>query len=68
LEKSLEERKTAYESRKHRKYYVLTVGLVIGIIVGYLVPWVLNRITHATYKRDKLEKIMEDYLGDSTFE
>lgn len=68
LQNSLDKRKDAYESRKHRKYYVLAVGLVIGIIVGYAVPWVVNRVGHATYQRDQLEDIMHEYLGNSNFE
>lgn len=37
------------------------------MIVGYAVPWVLNRVNHATYQRTQLEEIMSDYLGDTTF-
>jgi len=47
---------------------VLAFGLLLGIFAGYFVPWVINRVTHATYQRVELEKIMDHYLGDSTFE
>jgi len=55
LEKSLEARKDAYESTRHRKFYVLTFGLLLGIVVGYAVPWLVNRLGHATYQRVQLE-------------
>lgn len=53
--------------KKHRKYYVLAIGLVIAVFVGSIIPWVINRVSHATYKRDQLETIMETNLGDTTF-
>jgi len=68
LEEKLNEREKKFESRKHRKYYCLLGGVVLGIFCGYLVPWAINKVTHALYQRKELEKIMEDYLGDSDFE
>lgn len=64
----MKERKEQYESRSHRKYYCLAVGVAAGLTLGYLVPYLINKLTHALYQRTQLEKIMTEYLGDSDFE
>lgn len=68
LEASLDARKAKFEARKHRKFYCLAGGVVLGVALGYLVPWGINKVTHALYQRTELENIMEEYLGDADFE
>jgi len=68
LEEVLKLKQEKYENRRHRKYYCLAFGVIVGIGLGYLLPWAINKVTHALYQRDQLEQIMEDYLGDADFE
>ena len=43
------------------------VGVLLGMVIGYLIPFGINKLTHSLYKRDNVDKIMKDLLGDSYF-
>ena len=58
LEETLTKRREAYDSKKHYKYYVLTVGFLIGNILGYIVPQVISTLTNAAYQRTDVDNIL----------
>ena len=54
--------------RDQRKKWAICIILsIIGFIIGYIGPTTFAFLSKAKYKREKLEKIMNDYLGHANF-
>ena len=49
--------------KKVRVWWLTGAACFLGLIVGLFIPPLINKLNHSLYKRDVLEKMMEEYLG-----
>jgi hypothetical protein len=52
---------------QHKIWIICLAFSIIGFILGYFGPTTFAFLSKAKYKREKLEKIMNDYLGHADF-
>ena len=52
---------------QHKKWIIFLIFLIFGFVFGYTGPSTLVFLSKAKYKREKLEKIMQEYLGHANF-
>lgn len=65
--KLIEERRNQCEIDYPKKWIVFAVGLTLGMVLGTVVPAGFKALNSSLYKRDSLEQIMDDYLGQNNF-
>lgn len=64
-EQQLERVRNAYMRKRSFKWVVFIVFIFLGIIISYGVPALIHKLSSARYNRLKLEKLMEECLGEA---
>jgi patatin-like phospholipase/acyl hydrolase len=53
-----------YKANTFKKWVSMSFGLLLGLILGIYIPKGINMLTHSSYNRAGLDKIMTDLLGE----
>jgi hypothetical protein len=63
----MNEAEKTYLQRRPLKWVVAAIFTLGGLIFGYWAPFLIAKVTSASYERAGMDKIMKEELGDFKF-